>query len=74
MTTLTCGACGERYDPDREPAVAGASTDRCPACGSEDLAVGGDNPGGSTSETVSVDAENGATVRITIEVLPRGQP
>jgi NAD-dependent SIR2 family protein deacetylase len=70
MTTVACGACGEQYDTDREPVRPGADTDRCPACGNADPVSPDATPGAGAGETMSLTAQRGATVRITIEVVP----
>lgn len=35
MPLIVCQNCGKTFDTDREPATSGASTTRCPSCGTD---------------------------------------
>ena len=76
MPALDCSRCGESFDTERQPAVPGADTSRCPACGQQhdlddgDTASAGDRQSPDTSTettTASVDtgdSDDGVTVEI----------
>jgi DNA-directed RNA polymerase subunit RPC12/RpoP len=53
MSTITCRRCGEGFDPDRDPAVAGADTARCSSCGAKNQLKGD----GGTTQTVTAPAD-----------------
>jgi predicted nucleic acid-binding Zn-ribbon protein len=73
MPAIDCSRCGESFDTERQPAVPGADTSRCPACGQQheldDTATEGDRQSPDTA-TASVDTDNsddsddGVTVEI----------
>jgi predicted nucleic acid-binding Zn-ribbon protein len=73
MPALDCSRCGESFDTERQPAVPGADTSRCPACGQQheldDTATEGDRQSPATA-TASADTDNsddsddGVTVEI----------
>lgn len=77
MPALDCSRCGESFDTERQPAVPGADTSRCPACGQQhdldDTATEGDRQSpatGTETATASVDtgdgddSDDGVTVEI----------
>jgi DNA-directed RNA polymerase subunit RPC12/RpoP len=82
MTELVCQKCGTSYDTDRERQAGDyGDRERCPYCGTknspEETAATGRAPnratdGGSSrrTEVGTVNVPQGATVRITIEVVP----
>lgn len=81
MAEVECEQCGTPFDTEREPSTPGASTDRCPYCGTTaDLeADGGDDVDedaveGGAPETTAIEAPPGSRIRITIEVEPLTDP
>jgi hypothetical protein len=66
MVRRTCDGCGTEFDDDREPAVPGASTDRCPDCGHDNgpaPATAADG-GGGDGDAVRLQVPAGADVEI----------
>jgi len=70
MPTLDCTRCGDSFDTEREPAVPGADTSRCPACGKQhelgDSTSDRSTPGTATAsvDADSAESDSGVTVEI----------
>jgi len=64
---IDCTDCGTTFDPDRN--ATGTST-RCPSCGTDHPDATHDPRTDGGRDATELQVGGGATVRITIEVLP----